>query len=77
VIIEEERSVQEHVTKILDPIVAQRKGRRPAKRKASKLDQIVKKKLAAGKKTQNSSKKSNNAQTQEVTFKIFKFLFSS
>ncbi|KAK2377134.1 hypothetical protein QL285_077848 [Trifolium repens] len=64
VIIEEERSVQEYVTKILDPIVAQRKGRRPAKRKASKLDQIVKKKLA-GKKTRNSSKKSNSVQTQE------------
>jgi zinc finger SWIM domain-containing protein 3 len=68
VILEEERLVQEHVTKILDPIVAQRKGRRPFKRKASKVDQIVKKKFA-GKKTQNSRKK--------VTFKIFKFLFSS
>jgi zinc finger SWIM domain-containing protein 3 len=72
VIIEEERSVQEHVTKILDPIVAQRKGRRPAKRKASKLDQIVKKKLA-GKKTRNSSKKSNSVQTQEEVIKFSNF----
>ncbi|XP_045818523.1 protein FAR1-RELATED SEQUENCE 6-like [Trifolium pratense] len=67
VIIEEERLVQDHATKILDPIVSQKKGRPREKRKTSKVDQIVKKKLAK-KKTKNSSKKSNSGQTQEERF---------
>ena len=56
--------VSKPVTKVLDPIVTRSKGRPPSKRKASKVDQIVKKKLAR-KRTQKNSKKSANHQSKE------------
>lgn len=75
VVIEEVDLVQNQGTKILDPTAARSKGRPPSKRKSSKVDQIVKKKIA-GKNTQNCKKKSSNYQSQEeVMLKIFKFIF--
>ncbi|XP_045810181.1 protein FAR1-RELATED SEQUENCE 4-like [Trifolium pratense] len=63
-VIERDSLVQKQRNKILDPKEARSKGRPPFKRKASKVDQIVKKKLV-GKKTQKRNKKSNNYQSQE------------
>jgi len=58
------------MTKILDPVTARSKGRPPSKKKASKVDQIVKRKLA-GKKGQ----KSNTCQSQEEVILKFSSLF--
>jgi hypothetical protein len=64
-------------SKVLDPTTTRSKRHPPSKRKASKVDQIVQKKLA-GKKTENRKKRSNSYFSQEVvTLKIFKFIFSS
>ncbi|PNX71278.1 hypothetical protein L195_g027153 [Trifolium pratense] len=63
-VIERDSLVQKQRNKILDPKEARSKGRPPFKRKASKVDQVVKKKLV-GKKTQKRNKKSNNYQSQE------------
>lgn len=77
VIIEEDSLVQNQMAKILDPATTRSKGRPPSKRKASKVDQIVQKKVLR-KKTQNRNKKSNSFLSQEeVTLKFFKFIFSS
>ncbi|CAJ2646049.1 unnamed protein product [Trifolium pratense] len=69
-VIERDSLVQKQRNKILDPKEARSKGRPPFKRKASKVDQVVKKKLV-GKKTQKRNKKSNNYQSQEEV--ILKF----
>ncbi|KAL6497016.1 hypothetical protein OROGR_028945 [Orobanche gracilis] len=53
---DQDNSIHEEGTMILDPIVTRGKGRPPSKMKASKVDQIVKKKLAR-KKTQEESQK--------------------
>ncbi|XP_024636609.2 protein FAR-RED IMPAIRED RESPONSE 1-like [Medicago truncatula] len=63
-ITEGDNLVQNQMTKILDPAVTRSKGRPPSKRKASKVDQSVKRKLA-GKKGQKSNKKNNTYQSQE------------
>ncbi|PNX99877.1 protein FAR1-related sequence 6-like, partial [Trifolium pratense] len=60
---EEDGSIPNQVSSILDPVEARRKGRPREKRKAAKVDQIVKKKLAK-KKTQTSQKR-KNSQSQE------------
>ncbi|XP_024634327.2 protein FAR-RED IMPAIRED RESPONSE 1 [Medicago truncatula] len=62
-IIEEDCSVQSQAT-ILDPKLARSKGRPPSKRKTSKFDQIVKKKLAQ-KKTKKNNQNSKKTQGPE------------
>ncbi|XP_057432495.1 protein FAR-RED IMPAIRED RESPONSE 1-like [Lotus japonicus] len=63
-ITDQDNSIQEEGTKILDPKVTRGKGQRPpSKRKASKVDQIVNKKIAT-KKTQEGNQKSKNVQSQ-------------
>lgn len=73
-ITEGDNLVQNQMTKILDPAVTRSKGRPPSKRKASKVDQSVKRKLA-GKKGQKSNKKSNTYQSQEEVILKFSSLF--
>ncbi|XP_057444298.1 protein FAR1-RELATED SEQUENCE 6-like [Lotus japonicus] len=62
-ITDQDNSIQEEGTKILDPKVTRGRGRPPSKRKASKVDQIVNKKIAT-KKTQEGNQKSKNVQSQ-------------
>jgi zinc finger SWIM domain-containing protein 3 len=62
--IEEDSSVRNCVTRILDPKMARSKGRPPTKIKVSKVDQIVKKKLTR-KKDKKRSQKSTKYQSQE------------
>jgi hypothetical protein len=62
--IEEDSSVRNCVTRILDPKMARSKGRPPTKIKVSKVDQIVKKKLTR-KRDKKRSQKSTKYQSQE------------
>jgi hypothetical protein len=75
-IVEQDSSVQNHMTRILDPLTTRSKGRPPEKRKASKLDQIVKKKIA-GKKTQKRIQKSKNDHSQEEVILNYSNIFST
>jgi hypothetical protein len=68
-IVEKDGSDQTQVTKILDPVKTQSKGRPPLQRKSSKVDQIVKK--LAKKKTQKISKKSENRHAQKEVILIY------
>jgi hypothetical protein len=75
-IVEQDSSVQNHMTRILDPLTTRSKGRPPEKRKASKLDQIVKKKIA-GKKTQKRIQKSKDDHSQEEVILNYSNIFST
>jgi len=69
-ILEEDNSAQNLATIILDPVVARGKGRHPSKRKTSKVDQIVKKKIAR-KKTLKCSQKIQGQEKVIMKFIIF------
>jgi hypothetical protein len=71
--IEEDSSVRNRGTRILDPKVARCKGRPPEKRKVSKVDQNVKKKLR--KKDQKRSQKSTTYQSQEEVILNYLFIY--
>ncbi|KAK7260742.1 hypothetical protein RIF29_27033 [Crotalaria pallida] len=63
--VNQDSAIPKQASKILDPIVARCKGRPPSKRKVSKADQIVKKKLAR-KRTQKSSQNIDHSQEQDL-----------
>ena len=73
-IIEEDCSVQSQAT-ILDPKLARSKGRPPSKRKTSKVDQIVKKKLAQKKTKKNNQNSKKNQGSEEVSMKFIVFIY--
>ncbi|XP_004496070.1 protein FAR-RED IMPAIRED RESPONSE 1-like [Cicer arietinum] len=60
----EHSSIPNHVTRILGPTVAQNNGLPPSKRKTSKVDQILKKKLAI-KRSQENNQENTIDQSQE------------
>ncbi|KAL6551959.1 hypothetical protein OROGR_008113 [Orobanche gracilis] len=64
--IEQDNPVQSQVTKILDPKVARSKGRPPSKRKTSKVDQIVKKKLTTKRTPRNRQNSNKGKQNEEL-----------
>lgn len=74
-IIEENSSIPNHVTRILDSAVCQSNGCPPSKRKTSDIDQILKKKLARNK-TQKNNQENKKGQSQEEVISKFSNLFS-
>jgi hypothetical protein len=73
--IEEDGSVRNQVTKILDPNATRSKGRPPYKRKPSKADKIVKK--LARKRTQTRTKISGKDQGQQEVILRFVYFLSN